>query len=203
MITNQLVKIEGGKTVYPVRLTEAFPNALLPAVVTEESVGPLPDGYFFVHRTDPPVGKFGVIEEGVPELVDGRFVQKWVFTPYDLNTVKSDLIRQIELKAKQLRDSVVVLFSPAEMASWSIKRDEAIRFSASGAESDAPNLSQEAYVRGITLATLAEKVLAKSAQLAGMEARIAGRCGALQDAAAVATTDAELLAIDLEAGWPV
>lgn len=106
--------------------------------------------------------------------------------------------------AKEKRDMVTASISAAEMASWPIKRAEALAYQSSGSDTDAPNLAIEAAARGITLAALAGKVTTKAAQLSSLEAAIAGRCGAIQDAAAAAAASvAELEAIDLDAGWPV
>ena len=80
---------------------------------------------------------------------------------------------------------------------------DAIAYQASNNTADAPSIALEAQARGVSLAVLADKVLAKATQLAALEAAIAGRCGAIHDAAAAAQSEAELLAIDLEAGWPV
>lgn len=113
------------------------------------------------------------------------------------------VVKKADSIARQKRDMVVAGISPAEMASWPIKRAEALAYQSTGAESAAPSLALEAQARGVAIADLAGKVLAKAAQLAALEAGIAGRCGAIQDAAAAAQSDAELLAIDLEAGWPV
>lgn len=120
-----------------------------------------------------------------------------------LAVLAANVITTADLTAKAKRDSVVVNISPAEMASWPIKRAEALAFLASANSADAPNLGMEATTRGITLAALVGKVLTKAAQLSALEAAIAGRCGAIQDAAHAATTAAELAAIDANAGWPV
>lgn len=105
--------------------------------------------------------------------------------------------------AKDKRDMVTASTSPAEMASWSIKRAEALDWQSSQLAADAPSLATEAQVRGIALADLVAKVLEKGTLLSQLEAAIAGRCGSIQDAARAATTTAELEAIDLLTGWPV
>lgn len=153
----------------------------------------------------PQVTRWQRVKEVDPALVDGVIVRQWEV--YDLPTSLAD--KRADIKhladdvARQKRDIVVAGISPAEMASWPIKRAEALAYQSTGTESAAPSLALEAQARGVAIADLAGKVLAKAAQLAALEAGIAGRCGAIQDAAAAAQSDAELLAIDLEAGWPV
>lgn len=112
------------------------------------------------------------------------------------------LIRQVDLLAKEKRNSIVADISPAEMASWPIKRAEAMAYQASGLESDAPNLAVEAEARETTLADLVAKMLAKAAQLSYIEAQIAGYAGKLQDQINAAEDEQALEAIDITAGWP-
>lgn len=108
------------------------------------------------------------------------------------------------------RNAVVAGISPAEMASWTIKRAEALAYQAKGASAtnaDAPNLAAEAAARNITTAALVTKVLNKAAALAALEAAIAGNCGKHTDAidalaAAPGTSAAQIAAYDISTGWP-
>lgn len=98
--------------------------------------------------------------------------------------------------------------SPAEMASWPIKRAEALAYQASANAADAPMLQVEAAARGVTLAVLADKVLVKAALLSQFEAAIAGNNGRHNDAldalaAAQGTTVEQMEAYDITTGWPV
>lgn len=108
----------------------------------------------------------------------------------------------VDALAKTKRDNIVANISAAEMASWPIKRAEALLFSSSGLAADAPVLSIEAQARGITLASLVAKVLTKAAFFADLEAKIAGACGKHQDVIA-ALPLADVAAYDITAGWPV
>lgn len=112
-------------------------------------------------------------------------------------------IAEVDSVAKEKRDSVVVNTSPGEMASWPIKRAEALAWQSSSSDTDAPNLLREATARQIPLADLVSKVLAKAAQLSSLEADIAGHCGYLQDQLRAATDSTSLYAIDITAGWPI
>lgn len=114
-----------------------------------------------------------------------------------------DIIATADRAAKEKRDSVTARYSSAEMASWPIKRAEALAYQESGLPADAPSLTLEAGARGIPLDDLVGKVLNKSTLLSQLEAGIAGRCGAIQDAARAAGSIAELEAIDVNAGWPI
>lgn len=98
--------------------------------------------------------------------------------------------------------------SPAEMASWPIKRSEALAYQASGNAADASMLQMEADARGVTLASLVAKVLANATTLSQMEAQIAGNNGKHNDAldalaAAPGATVDQMLAYDITIGWPV
>jgi hypothetical protein len=135
------------------------------------------------------------------EPVTGDAVE-YVVEAIPLAVKQAEVIAAADRKAKTVRDAVVANISAAEMASWPIKRAEGLAYQASANAADAPNLALEAQARGVTLADLVAKVINKSAMLSALEAAIAGRCGALQDAARAATTVAELAAIDIEAGWP-
>lgn len=108
----------------------------------------------------------------------------------------------IDAHAKALRDPVVANISPAEMASWFIKRAEAIAYTASNNAVDAPNLNAEAQARGISLADLVVKVGTKGASLAQLESVVAGVCGKHVDAAKACATFAELFAYNWRTGWP-
>lgn len=121
------------------------------------------------------------------------------------------LKRDVDLLAKKKRDAVVADISAAEMASWPIKRAEALAYRAAGqaaTDADAPNLAAEAQARATTPAALVDKVLAKSATLSALEAAIAGACGKHQDALTALAADqnatvASLEAYDISTGWPL
>ncbi|HJU70401.1 MAG TPA: hypothetical protein VJ603_00990 [Paucimonas sp.] len=173
-----------------------------------------PEGYARVEPEDnsPAVGRWQSLREGQPVLMEGKWRQQWEVydLPLSLDDRRAEIKRDADAIACQKRNLVVSGISPAEMASWPIKRAEALAYQASGNATDAPNVAAEATVRGIALAALVGKVLTKAGQLADLEAAIAGRCGAIQDAANAALTleseseaDAALRAIDLDAGWPV
>jgi hypothetical protein len=104
--------------------------------------------------------------------------------------------------AKKLRDQVVAPVSAGEMASWPIKRAEALRYATEGDAGTYPLLSQEAAARGISLAALVAKVDGNAAYFAGMEAAIGGNDGRHRDAIMALETIADVLAYDFSTGWP-
>jgi hypothetical protein len=121
---------------------------------------------------------------------------------YTLAQAKAEKKSQSLAIAKSLRDKVVAAISPGEMASWPIKRDEAIRYSQTGNAADAPLLSMEAQARGITLAAMMARVAANSASFAAAEAAIGGADGKHRDAIDALTTFEALAAYNLNTGWP-
>lgn len=109
---------------------------------------------------------------------------------------------QILAHSKMLRDRAVSAVSKGEIASWSIKRSEALLFQASGQASDCPMLAIEAQARNIALGSLVTKVLANSSRYSLLEATIGGVDGKHRDAVMALTTADEVMAYDYSAGWP-
>jgi hypothetical protein len=126
------------------------------------------------------------------------------FTAPDLlSSVKADKCREVLLHSKRLRDKVVELVSKGEMASWSIKRDSAIRYDSEG-DAGAPYamLSDEAAKRGISLAALVAKVHANAARFEAAESAIGGTDGKHRDAIMALETVEAVVAYDYSTGWP-
>lgn len=126
-----------------------------------------------------------------------------VVSGYPVSAAADVVCQQIEALATAKRNAVVAPFSPGEMSSWPIKLDEARKYKASGSAADAPFLSREAVKRGISLAQLADKVIANAAQLSAIEADIAGVNGMHRDAVRSLTTHADIAAYDYTTGWPL
>ena len=145
-----------------------------------------------------------------PQLIDSKWVQGWAVRDLTeaekqaaLNIAIAEVTQDAERIARQKREQVVAGISPAEMASWPIKRAEALAYQASQSTADAPSLQIEATARGISLDVLVEKVLVKAQALAVLEAGIAGRCGAIQDQAKACTAPSLVRALDVNSGWPL
>jgi len=131
----------------------------------------------------------------VTENADGTFST----TPRPVEQLRAAKLAAIEAHAAGLRQAVVGQTSPAEMASWAIKRTEALALSSGG---DAPMLKAEAEARGVPLAALADKVLEKAALFASAEAAISGAAGRHADAVKRLDTAEAIVDYDYLAGWP-
>lgn len=147
-------------------------------------------------------GHYCHIVDGAFKTDDDAAVQS-IIDAYPLSSAQAEVIAKIDMHAKSLRDGVVASISPAEMANWTIKQAEARAYQASGNEADAPMLGIEATARGVTVADLAAKVLAKAVQLSQLEAMIAGVAGAHGDAVKALGTFDAVLAYDWHTGWPI
>lgn len=196
-----------------------------PAILNDEVLGAF--GCATVNAGVMPVAKIGEqVVEVAPKLVDGVYVAQYEVVPMTFTATettdaegnpvtktaaeveaefvelhKGELAYQVSVIAKEKRDAVVAGISPAEMASWGIKRAEAIAYEASHNVADAPNLSMEATARGVALDILVDKVLAKANALAALEAHTAGTEGKHLDAIKAISNLAELQAYDVKAGW--
>lgn len=131
-------------------------------------------------------------DAAVQALIDG----------YTVADSQSDVCARINALGRQLRDSAVAGVSPAEMASWPIKRAEAIAYTATGNAADAPMLTAEAAARGVTLADIVARVQGNAAALSMLEAMIGGTEGKHRDAVKALTTFEAVLAYDYSGGWP-
>lgn len=109
---------------------------------------------------------------------------------------------EIAARAKSLRDKAISNVSAGEMASWPLKLAEAKAYAASANPADAPLLSVEAAVRGLTLSELIAKVDGNAQAFSALETQIAGTDGRHRDAVNVLTTLEDVAAYDYEGGWP-
>ena len=112
-----------------------------------------------------------------------------------IEEAKADRVRIIEACAASLRNKMVADTSPAEMASWTLKLTEA---QAGGG----PMLALEAQYRGISEASLIEKILSNAQNLASAEAMIAGVSGKHSDTINALTSIEEVCAYDMRSDWP-
>ncbi len=122
--------------------------------------------------------------------------------PETLSQAQDRICRAIDAHATALRNAATDGIAPAEMAAWPIKRAEAARFAETGDAADAPILAAEAVARGVPLASIAARVQSNAAQLAMLEAAIAGTAGRHRDAVRAMTTSGDVLDYDWQAGWP-
>lgn len=120
-----------------------------------------------------------------------------------IDELKAKKIRDCDLLAKQKRESLTETIAAGEMASWPIKRAEAIAYQQSQNILDAPNLQVEADARQISLELLVQKVLDKANQLSYIEAQLAGVNGRHNDAISSKETIEDVQVYDINAGWPI
>lgn len=107
-----------------------------------------------------------------------------------LGEAKQFVSQQSDQFAAYLRATFLNPISPYEASSWPLKLAEAKAYP------DCPSLSIEAAARGVDLQTLVTKVLTKAAQLAYLEAVIAGKNGAHSDTIKALTTIEDCIAYD-------
>jgi hypothetical protein len=132
---------------------------------------------------------------------DDAAVQQ-IIDNYPLSATIAEVKGKIDKHAAELRDKAVAGISRAEMASWPIKRAEMLAYNANLNASDAPILSGEATVRGVTLDSIAARVQANESALIALEIKIAGMSGKHKDAVSALTTFADVLAYDWSGSWP-
>lgn len=140
--------------------------------------------------------------DGVWESSDDVVVQQ-IIDGFTLETLKQSVTLNIESLATVKRNKIISPYSPGEMASWAIKREEALKFQQTGLSQDAPNLSNEASYRGIPLQDLVVKVLNDAARFSAIEAAIAGTSGRHRDSVKSLQSIEDVMNYDYSTGWPV
>lgn len=110
---------------------------------------------------------------------------------------RAAILAAIDAHANALRNSMTADTTPAEMASWGIKRGEALAYA--GDPAACPMLAAEAAARGVPLTAIVNRVLTAAAALSAAEAAIAGTAGRHKDAVRAAADPA---GYDWSAGWP-
>ena len=125
-------------------------------------------------------------------------------TTQNIDELKDDLIAKIDALSATKRDQITAGVSPAEMASWTIKRNEAIAYQDAGiaaTDDDAPTLAAIAAVRGITTSEMVAKVLANATALLAAEIQIDGIRGKHADNVNQINNVADLLNYDIYSDW--
>lgn len=139
--------------------------------------------------------------DGAWQSSDAAAVQA-IIDAYTLADTQAEVCARINVHARALRDAAVAGISPAEMASWPIKRGEALALAAGGSAADAPMLVAEAAARGVPLTDIVARVQGNAGALAMLEAAIAGTEGKHRDAVKALPTFEAVLAYDFTSGWP-
>ena len=133
--------------------------------------------------------------------IDAAIMQ--IDSDYSVSSSADYVCKLIDAMATAKRNKVIAPYSPGEMAAWSIKREEALKYQAIPDVASAPNLNVEAQIRGITLAELVTKVLNDAARFSAIEAAIAGTSGKHRDYVKNAATIEDIMVYDYNTGWPV
>lgn len=119
---------------------------------------------------------------------------------FTLDQAKSAKKLEVSKFATALRNKVVADYSPGEMASWSLKLSEAVKYLAG--DTNCPMLTMEANFRGVSLESLVNRVMENAALFSGAEALIAGVEGSHRDNIDLLTTFEEVNSYDFTANWP-
>jgi hypothetical protein len=132
----------------------------------------------------------------VQAIIDG-------YTPaMALSFAKAQATVEVSRIAKQVFDAAVVDTSPAEMAGWSILREEAKQYAVSGNEEDCPAIAFEAQQRGVSVPSLVERVQANVVKFDALRATIAGISGKHRDTITSLQTLEQVLSYDYTTDWP-
>lgn len=115
--------------------------------------------------------------------------------------VRAEKVAGVENLAGQIRRRVVGRATPAEMASWTMKVQQAQAYLASSNPADAPLLGPEATARGSTVDAIVARVMNNALAYERAESIIAGVAGRHKDTIRGLATVEELLSYDIEAGW--
>ncbi len=126
-----------------------------------------------------------------------------IIDAYTLDQAKAYRCAEVLAKSRELRDQVTATVAPGEMASWPIKRDEALDYGKVGELASCPALRAEANARQITLAQLVAKVNVNAARFMAAEAAIGGTDGRHRDAINAMTSFEAVATYDIDANWPV
>jgi len=113
------------------------------------------------------------------ECSDEQAVQA-IIDAYPISATIAEKKLEIDEYARQLRIKAAGDYSP-EQAAWSIKADQAAKYSATQNEADAPVLVAEAQYRNVSLQSIVDRVIGNAGALRGLEALIAGVSGKHKD----------------------
>lgn len=119
-----------------------------------------------------------------------------------LEVARAERLALVENLAGEIRRRITGRASPSEMASWTIKAQQAQAYLVSGKSTDAPLLAAEAAARRTTLDAIVARVANNSKLFLQAESAIAGTAGMHKDTIAGLATVDEILAYDIEADWP-
>ena len=186
------------------------PNVSFPSYLTDEILAPF--GYAVLILTTPPAYDSWThrLIEGTPEQRDGKWWQTWVLEPVThtpeeeaqrLAGVKFAKLSEINAVADRAIATLTATYPDREISTFDKQENEA-RAYASDAMSSTPFLSALAQARGISLADLVKRVLAKADAFAVASGSIIGQRQALEDRLDACMTLEEVQGITVNISMP-
>ena len=183
----------------------SFPSPLTDAILS-------PFGYAVLNPTTPPAYDSWThrLVEGTPEQREGKWYQTWVLesvthTPEEeaqrLAGVKFAKLSEINAVADRAIATLTATYPDREISTFDKQENEA-RAYASDAMSSTPFLSALAQARGISLADLVKRVLAKADAFAVASGSIIGQRQALEDRLDACMTLEEVQGITVNISMP-
>lgn len=183
----------------------SFPSDLTDAILA-------PFGYAVLNFTPQPVYDSWThhLIEGTPEQRDGKWYQTWILEPVThtpeeeaqrLAGVKFAKLSEINAVADRAIATLTATYPDREISTFDKQENEA-RAYASDAMSSTPFLSALAQARGISLADLVKRVLAKADAFAVASGSIIGQRQALEDRLDACMTLEEVQGITVNISMP-
>lgn len=205
-----LVKTTSFKIVTEAAFRSTHPNVSFPYPLTDEILAPF--GYANLNTTTPPEYDSWThrLIESTPEQRDGKWYQTWVLEPVThtpeeeaqrLAGVKFAKLSEINAVADMAIATLTATYPDREISTFDKQEDEA-RAYASDAMSSTPFLSALAQARGISLADLVKRVLAKADAFAVASGSIIGQRQALEDRLDACMTLEEVQGITVNISMP-
>lgn len=187
-----------------------YKNVSFPSPLTDEILAPF--GYAVLNMITPPAYDWWThrLVEGTPEQREGKWYQTWVLESVT-HTPEEEAERLAEAKSTKLSEintvtdaTIAVLtetYPDREIATFDKQESEA-RAYAADAMTSTPFLSALAQARGISLADLVGRVLAKANAFAVASGSIIGQRQALEDRLDACTTVEEVQGITVNISMP-
>ena len=154
--------------------------------------------------TPPTPARWFDVREIAPVKTDGTWYQQWEV--YDLGLTFDEKVADtrtlITNYSMQAYDAIAQSVDFRDLAAFQLRYDEIRLYASTKQASDAPFLSTEASVRGISLDALIPIVEARFKTYMDQCATVFGLAGKYSDLTDAAKTDADIAAIDPTVGWP-
>lgn len=197
IISEQLFRSKHKNVSFPSVLTDEILASFNYAIITPD---PYPEYDSWTHH----------LIEGTPEQRGGKWYQTWVLEPVThtpeeeaqrLAGVKFAKLSEINAVADMAIATLTATYPDREISTFDKQEDEA-RAYASDAMSSTPFLSALAQARGISLADLVKRVLAKADAFAVASGSIIGQRQALEDRLDACMTLEEVQGITVNISMP-